>query len=321
MRIVLFGALVLALAGGAALAAQTTGHRRHGGVVNACVQRKTGRVRVVAGPNACRRGEQALAWNIQGPAGPPGPTGAAGADGPPGPAGAPGPSGPAGPVGPAGARGPTGPAGAQLTTLDELNGSACHAPGGTGTLSISYGASDGVASIVCVVPGGGDSADLRLNEFMTGLTGSAQNEFVELYNGGTAAADLGGYRLVYRSSAGTSDVGLATIPSGTMLAPGGFYLFGGRDYSGSQAPDQTFTASLAATGGGLALRDANGSVVDSLGYGDATNAFVRGQPAPAPPAAASPGNSDVRLPDGHNTDENAADFTVSASPSPRAVNH
>ena len=72
MRIVLFGALALALAGGAALAAHTSGHRRHSGVVNACVQRKTGRVRVVAGPNACRRGEQALAWNIQGPAGPPG---------------------------------------------------------------------------------------------------------------------------------------------------------------------------------------------------------------------------------------------------------
>ena len=287
MRIVLFGALALALAGGAALAAHTSGHRRHSGVVNACVQRKTGRVRVVAGPNACRRGEQALAWNIQGPAG---------------------------------ARGATGPAGPQLTTLDGLNGSACHAPAGTGTLSISYGASDGVASIVCAVAHGG-SADLRVNEFMTGMTGSAQNEFVELYNGGTAAADLGGYRLVYRSSAGTSDVGLGTIPSGTMLAPGGFYLFGGRDYAGPPAADQTFTASLAATGGGLALRDANGSIVDSLGYGDATNAFVRGHPAPAPPAAPSPGNSDVRLPDGHNTDDNSADFTVSASPSPRAVNH
>src|SRR5439155_1173351 len=176
MRIVLFGALALALAAGAALAAHTSGHRRHSGVVNACVQRKTGRVRVVAGPNACRRGEQALAWNIQGPAGPPGPTGAAGVDGPPGPAGAPGATGAAGP---------------------------------------------------------------------------------------------------------------GTVPSGTMLAPGGFYLFGGRDYAGPPAADQTFTASLAATGGGLALRDANGSIVDSLGYGDATNAFVRGHPAPAPPAAPS----------------------------------
>ncbi|HEY2887643.1 MAG TPA: lamin tail domain-containing protein, partial [Candidatus Limnocylindrales bacterium] len=237
-----------------------------------------------------------------------------------GPEGVPGAAGPAGPPGPEGVRGPTGPAGPQLTTLDELNGSDCHAPSGMGTLSISYGASDGVAAITCVV-GGGGSADLRLNEFMTGVTGSAQNEFVELYNGGTAPADLGGYRLVYRSSAGTSDVGLVTIPSGTTLVPGGFYLLGGRDYTGPPAADQTFTASLAATGGGIALRNGDGSIVDSLGYGDATNAFVRGNPAPAPPAAPSPGNSDVRLPDGHNTDDNSVDFTVSASPSPRAGNH
>jgi hypothetical protein len=171
------------------------------------------------------------------------------------------------------------------------------------------------------VTGGGGSADLRINEFMTGITGSAQNEFVEIYNGGTAPANLSGYRLVYRSSAGTSDIGLGTIASDTLLAPGGFYLFGGRDYAGPPAADQSFTASLAATGGGLALRDENGTIVDSLGYGDATNAFVRGLPAPAPPATGAPGNSAVRLPDGHETGDNSVDFTVSASPSPRSSNH
>jgi len=316
MRIVLFGALILALAGGGALAAHATAHKRHNGVINACVNRHTGRVRVVAGPNACRRGEQPLAWNVQGPAGPPGP---AGVDGAPGPAGPPGAPGAQGPAGPAGARGPTGPAGAQVSSLDDLNGSTCHAPGGTGTLSVAYG-SDGAASIRCTTSGGG-SANLRINEFMTGLTGAAQNEFVEIYNGGTAPADLGGYRLVYRSSAGTSDIGLGTIASGTLLAPGGFYLFGGRDYTGPPAADQSFTASLAATGGGLALRDSSGTIVDSLGYGDAANAFVRGHPAPAPAPAGAPGNSDVRLPDGHDTGDNSVDFTVTASPSPRSSNH
>jgi hypothetical protein len=316
MRFVLFGALALALAG-ADFAAHAASQRRGGGVINACVNRHTGRVRVVARPNACRRGEQSLAWNVQGPAGP---TGPAGADGPPGPAGAPGAPGATGATGPPGSRGPTGPAGPQLGTLDELYGSTCHTPTGTGTLSVSYAAADGTASIRCVV-GQGGSADLRINEFMTGITGSAQNEFVEIYNGGNAPADLSGYRLVYRSSAGASDVGLATIASGTQLAPGGFYLFAGQGYVGPPAPDQSFTASLAATGGGLALRDANGTIVDSLGYGDATNAFVRGLAAPAPPAGPTPGNSDGRLPDGHNTDDNSADFTVSASPSPRGANH
>jgi hypothetical protein len=70
----------------------------------------------------------------------------------------------------------------------------------------------------------------------------------------------------------------------------------------------------------VALRDSAGAIVDSMGYGDVTNAFVEGRPASAPPATASPGSSAVRLPDGHDTNDNAADFSVSASPSPGSSN-
>lgn len=316
-RLTLLAALVVMLACGAALAAHVATARRGSNVINACAKKQGGRLRVVAKPNACRRGEQPLSWNVQGPAGPPGPEGPAG---PPGPAGEQGRQGEIGPAGPTGPAGPQGPPGPPLESIEELNGSACHAPRGLGTLSISY-AEDGTAMIVCVVGGGGGAADLRLNEFMTGISGAAANEFVELYNGGDSAADLSGYKLVYRSAAGTSDVSLATIPDGTTLAPGAFYLFGGRDYAGPPPADQTFSAGLSSTGGGLALRQPDGTIVDSLGYGDATNAFVRGHPAPAPPTEPSPGNSDVRLPDGHNTDENSVDFTVTTTPSPRASNH
>ena len=69
------------------------------------------------------------------------------------------------------------------------------------------------------------------------------------------------------------------------------------------------------------MKQPDGTIVDSLGYGDATNAYVPGHPAPAPPTVPPPGNSDVRLPDGHNTDDNSIDFTVSTTPSPRAANH
>jgi hypothetical protein len=48
---------------------------------------------------------------------------------------------------------------------------------------------------------------------------------------------------------------------------------------------------------------------------------VEGAAAAAPPATASPGSSIVRLPDGHDTDANAADFTVTSTASPRAANH
>jgi hypothetical protein len=320
-RLLLLLVAPLVLGAGAAVAAQGTAHKRSNGVIWACAKKENGRLRAVSGPGRCRRGEQALRWNVQGPAGPPGATGPAGATGSAGPQGAAGPAGADGTRGPTGAKGPTGaagPAGPPLGSIDQLNGTPCH--GGAGTLAVSY-AADGTATITCATGGGGGSATLKINEFMTGTTGSAADEFVEIVNIGNAAADLSGYKLVYRSGSGTSDVSLATIPSGTTLAAGGFYLFGGSGYAGSPPPDQSFSTGLASTGGGLAVRDASGTIVDSLGYGNAVNAFVRGAPASAPPAAAPPGNSDVRLPDGHDTGNNSADFSVSTTPTPRSSNH
>jgi hypothetical protein len=228
-----------------------------------------------------------------------------------------GATGAAGRAGPTGAQGPAGPA---LSALESLNGIACHSGGHAGTAALTYDA-NGVATITCATSGGGGNSNLRVNELMTGSTGAAANEFVEIANTGTAAADIGGFRLAYRSSAGTSDVTLATVPTGTTLAAGGFYLFGGSAYAGTRAPDQSFSAAIAATGGGVALRDSAGAIVDSVGYGDAVNAFVEGHPASAPPATAAPGSSAVRLPDGHDTNDNAADFSVSASPTPGTSNH
>jgi hypothetical protein len=176
----------------------------------------------------------------------------------------------------------------------------------------------GHAVFMCA-PNAGTSA-IRVNEVSTGTAGGASDEFVELVNAGTTVVDVGGYRLVYRSGSGTSDVLLATIPAGTPIAPGAFYLFGGSGYAGSKPPDQTFAAGLAATAGGVGIRDAAGELTDSMGYGTATNAFVESHPAPAPPATPTPGSSDVRLPDGHDTDDNAADFSMSAAATPGAPN-
>ena len=68
------------------------------------------------------------------------------------------------------------------------------------------------------------------------------------------------------------------------------------------------------------MRDANGVVVDSAGWGTAANAYVEGTVAAAPPTTPQPGASIVRRPDGHDTNDNSADFSVSAVPSPRATN-
>src|SRR5262245_19575653 len=334
-RRVLLVALPLALVAGVALAAQPSAPPPSHAVINARARKGSGQVRVVRPGAVCRRNESRLSWNVQGPAGPrgaAGPTGAVGAAGTTGPAGAAGPAGPPGPKGDPGARGatgaagpkgdagPQGPPGPALTSLESLNGIACHLGSTAGTVSLTYDAG-GVAKLTCVAGGGGSSGDIRVNEFMTGSTGAASNEFVELVNAGTAAVNVSGYKVAYRSAAGTSDTTLATIPDGTTIPAGGIYLLAGSGYLGSHTPDQTFSASLAATGGGLAVRDAAGAILDSVGYGEATNAFVEGQPAAAPPATAAPGSSADRIPDGHDTNDNAADFSVSATPSPGASNH
>jgi Lamin Tail Domain/Collagen triple helix repeat (20 copies) len=331
-RLLLF-TLPLALAASVAFAAQRTGSQSATGVIHACVKKHAGSVRIVAGPAACRRNERPVSWNVEGPTGVRGPSGPAGPTGPAGPAGpegdpgargatgATGPAGSPGQAGPTGPAGPVGPPGTGLTALEDLNGIACRAGGQSGTSSVSYD-QNGVAIVTCTASGGGGgTATLRINELMTGTTGAAANEFVELVNAGSASADIGGFRLVYRSAAGTNDVSLATIPTGTTLATGAFYLLGGSAYAGARAPDQSFSTSLAATGGGVALRDPGGAILDSIGYGDATNAFIEGHAASAPPATAVPGSSADRLPDGHDTDDNAADFTISAAPTPGGPNH
>jgi lamin tail-like protein/collagen triple helix repeat protein len=316
-------ALPLVLVAGVAFAAQPGAVRPTSAVINACVKKKTGSVRVVAASSPCKKGESALAWNRQGPAGLRGSNGSNGTPGPAGPAGAAGVKGDAGSrgaTGPPGPAGPKGDAGPALPSLEALNGVGCHLGGSPGTASLTYDA-EGVATLKCVASGGGSAAEIRVNEFMTGSTGAASNEFVELVNAGSGAADVGGFKVAYRASAGASDISLATIPSGTSIPAGGFYLLAGSGYLGSHAPDQTFSTSLSSTGGGIAVRDSGGVILDSVGYGDATNAFVEAHPATAPPATAAPGSSSNRIPDGHDTNDNAADFSVSATPSPGAANH
>ena len=319
-RRVLLAALPLVLVTGVALAAQPGGPKVSSAVIHACVKKNTGLVRIVAASAKCRRGESSVAWNAQGARGAAGAAGAAGPQGPAGPAGAAGAKGDAGTAGAAGPQGPAGPAGPSLPSLESLNGVGCHLAGAPGVAALTYDAG-GVATLKCVPTGGGSSAEIRVNEFMTGSTGAASNEYVELVNAGSSAADVGGFKVAYRSSAGTSDITLATIPAGTTIPAGGFYLLAGAGYLGSHAADQTFSTSLAATGGGLAVRDTSGAILDSTGYGDTTNAFVEAHPATAPPATAAPGSSSGRIPDGHDTNDNAADFSVSATPSPGAANH
>jgi hypothetical protein len=261
------------------------------GVVHACRKVEGGALRAVRAGVHCRAGERSLRWNVQGVAGSEGP------QGPPGPQGEPGPG---------------------LGSFDELAGLSCTAGANTGAIELAYEAGTGIVTLRCAVAAP-PPAQVRINEFSTGVEGALTDEFVELVNTGATAVDLSGYKLVYRSAAGTSDVSLGTLPEATTLAAGAFMLFGGAGYAGAHPADRSFSTSLSSSGGGLGLRDPRGILVDSVAWGTATNALVEGTVAAAPTIAASPGKADGRHPDGHDTNDNSVDFTE-GDPTPGAQN-
>jgi predicted extracellular nuclease len=156
---------------------------------------------------------------------------------------------------------------------------------------------------------------LLINEVKSGGALSVSDEFIEIYNPCALTLDLTGWKLIYRSAAGTTDVLVVTMNK--PIAGSGYYLIASSVYTGAATPDQTYMGGhLAAAGGGLAIKDPNGMIVDSMGYGTASDAFVQGAPAPAPPA----GQSTARIPNGANTNNNSVDFKIATTPTPRAAN-
>ena len=167
---------------------------------------------------------------------------------------------------------------------------------------------------------------LVVNELLTGVTGSATNEWVEVYNSCPTPLDLSGWKLVYRagsnvsSSAASFDTSLFAWPSGATIAAHGFLLYAGAGYGG--ASDGALASGMKDGDGSVGIRNASAALVDSVGYGTVLlqNAFIETSPAPANAIVAAPGNSIRRLPDGHDTNSNATDFANTTTPTPRAPN-
>ena len=173
------------------------------------------------------------------------------------------------------------------------------------------------ASSVCAVV---------VNELLTGVTGSATNEWVEIYNPCATSVDLSGWKLVYRAgtnvsaNAATFDTTLFAWPNGASIAAHGFLLYAGAGYGA--ASDGALASGMKDGDGAVGIRNAGAALVDSVGYGAvlAGNAFIETAAAPANAVVAPPGNSIRRLPDGTDTNNNAADFANTTTPTPKAPN-
>ena len=247
----------------------------------------------------------------------------------PGPAGPAGPAGQPGPTGATGATGPARAAGRNGAARRRRAGRCAGSEGRSGnrpdsfghspacrarrpahrTIALSFDAA-GHATFTCETsraPRPGDRA--RVNEVATGTAAAAGDEFVELYNTGTAAIDVGGWKVVYRSASGASDTTLGDDPGRHDDRPqAASTSSAAARYAGTATADQrSARASPAPAARRRARRRGRPRRQRRLGHG--RERARRDRAAPAPPAT-TPGSSIVRLPDGHDTGNNATDFTV-----------
>ncbi len=176
----------------------------------------------------------------------------------------------------------------------------------------------------------GSSPDIVLSQVYAGGGNSGAtyaNDYVELFNRGSATIDLSGWSVQYATATGTT--WSPTTLAGT-LAPGRHYLVqfasGGTTGLALPTPDATDTTNLSASGGKVALVHATAALTcgtsvgscsavstvrDLLGYGTATDYESGAAPALTNTTAltrAGAGCSD--------TDANDSDFTAE-SPAPR----
>ncbi|HET7168931.1 MAG TPA: lamin tail domain-containing protein, partial [Candidatus Limnocylindrales bacterium] len=161
-------------------------------------------------------------------------------------------------------------------------------------------------------------SSLVVSEVQTGGS-SASDEFVEVANQGVGPVDLIGIEVVYATSSGSTVTRKATWAASFILAAGRRVLLTNAAGSLAGAGDISYTGGFAATGGAVALRVVGGPVIDAIGWGDATNPFVEGTVAAAPPAGSSlerrPGGS---AGNGIDTNDNNADWVVVAVPGPQS---
>jgi DNA/RNA endonuclease G (NUC1) len=160
-----------------------------------------------------------------------------------------------------------------------------------------------------------------------------RNDYVELYNRGTATVDIGGWSLQYASATG-SGWDSQKLPLGGTIAPGEYYLIalasGGAN--GAQLPSASISGpiNMAAAAGKVALvdsfdglvgvcplndEDQRPHVMDFVGYGTTANCQEGAVKAPAPSST----TAIFRLGSGTiDTDRNGSDF-VTGAPAPRST--
>ncbi|WP_341890698.1 ExeM/NucH family extracellular endonuclease [Variovorax sp. YR752] len=180
------------------------------------------------------------------------------------------------------------------------------------TLSGGFAQASVSGVVISQIYGGGGNSGTTL-----------RNDFIEVFNAGSAPVSLAGWSVQYASTAGTSwqvtNLGAAT------LAPGQYYLVQQAAQGGGTqnlpTPDAIGTIPMSASGGKVALvasttaltgsTPSGASLVDLVGWGAAT--YFEGAAAPSTVATTAVLRNAAGCTD---SDNNGSDFTA-AAPTPR----
>lgn len=193
-------------------------------------------------------------------------------------------------------------------------------------LSASFAAQTSAQIVINEVYGGGGNSGAAFNQ-----------DFVELYNAGTADVDLTGYSIQYTSATGVGNYNTCALTGADLVVePGTYFLIGAAFGANTALPAlptvdadcsaNTPAIAISGTAGKVALvsnitplNGANGcptaGAVDFVGYGATANCFEGAGPA----GGTTNPTSVQRIPNGTDTNNNAADFQVNA-PTPKAMN-
>ena len=108
------------------------------------------------------------------------------------------------------------------------------------------------------------SGQVVINEVVYDDTSTDNREFVELYNASAFPVDISGWMLENADSGGISLMGTVVVPLGTMLASGGFFVFGNVG-----VPNLAMTIPINALENDMEiirLKDPSGGIQDTVTY-------------------------------------------------------
>lgn len=158
-----------------------------------------------------------------------------------------------------------------------------------------------------------------ISEVLAGVQGNNNYEFIELHNAGLAVPfDLRGASLWYQLADGEEEVLVYQWDAHTLIPPQGHYLLARSGEVFDLAADALMDVPLVPQRGSLQIRSAADDLLDSLTWGNGSQAFAEGDAA----VAMQNGVSLERAPGGeagNASDENLnhTDFVLNENPNPQ----